>query len=82
MNSFKKMLEEDEKKLPLSPADLESGLRGNINTIRHAGTMTDLYVGKVVGVLVSFAGGNPAPFSARYKNEKTTDGPAGPGGSY
>ncbi len=82
MNSFKKMLEEDEKKLPLSPADLESGLRGNINTIRHAGNMTDLYVGKVVGVLVSFAGGNPAPFSARYKKETKTDGPAGPGGTY
>lgn len=82
MNSFKKMLEEDEKKLPLSPADLESGLRGNINTIRHAGNMTDLYVGKALGVLVSFAGGNPAPFSARYKKETKTDGPAGPGGTY
>ncbi len=82
MNSFKKMLEEDEKKLPLSPAELESGLRGNINTIRHAGTMTDLFLGKAMGVLVSFAGGNPIPFAARNKKSANTEGPVGPGGSY
>lgn len=80
MNSFKKMLEEDEMKFASTPADMESDLRGNIKTIRHAGNMSDLYLGKVMGVLASFAGRSSAPLSERYKKTDQPGGPAGPGG--
>ncbi len=82
MNSFKKLLEEEEQKFASSPARLEADLRGSMRTLRHAGDMSDLYIGKVVHVLIRFAGGKPAPIEDPRGENKPPEAPSGPGGSH
>jgi hypothetical protein len=90
-NNFKRLMEEEERTAP-PPPNLKSDLDRTMGLVRFVGEVVDLYLPRLVDMLVSMVGGSPASGPGRQdpasyvptsnKNENRTiepDEPANPG---
>lgn len=56
-NSFKKLMEEEEKQYPHAPPEIEKEITGNVRMIKLMGNIVELYLTRIIDMFLSMMGG-------------------------
>ncbi len=56
-NSFKKLMEEEEKQYPHAPPEIEKEITGNVKVIKLMGDIVELYLTRIIDMFLSMMGG-------------------------
>jgi len=57
-NSFKKLMEEEEKQYPHAPPEIEKEIMGSVGMIKLMGNVVELYLTRIIELFLSMMGGN------------------------
>lgn len=57
-NSFKKLMEEEEKQYPHAPVEIEKEVIESVRVIKLMGNVVELYLTRIIELFLSMMGGN------------------------
>ena len=72
-NNFKRLEEEEEKRYPGAPPEIESNIQSEIGIFKMIGQIVDMYLPKVVEVFVMITGGNVDRMGQQEENNSHSD---------
>ena len=81
-NNFKRLMEMEEERTPAPPPQIKESVSGTMGVFKFVGQIVEMYLPKVVDMLVSMMGGNPGNPTTppdRTPLEERPEPPSGPG---
>ena len=68
-NNFQRLAELEEKSAPPIPSDIESKVSANVGFVSYVGNIFDLYIPKLMQLIVAFLGGTEQADFAQHRGD-------------
>ena len=74
-NSFKKLMEEEEKLYPHAPPEIEKEIKGSVGMIKLMGNVVELYLTRIIDLFLTMMSGNIVQTENSERQEDSDDSP-------